>query len=170
EHSLADLTETRPGSPIFIMKASSQKFNYSDQHGNVAVLHSRDCSVQRRHQKIIEEGPITVAPQETIKKLEQAARKLAKSTFVQRLGDDVFIPAGCAHQVRNLKTIESSPCGEYGDSKDVNLSQLNLIDLAGSESSKAETTGVLRKEGAYKNKSLLTLGTVRLQLLALLLV
>uniref|UniRef100_A0A803LFQ3 Kinesin motor domain-containing protein n=1 Tax=Chenopodium quinoa TaxID=63459 RepID=A0A803LFQ3_CHEQI len=36
----------------------------------------------------------------------------------------------------------------------------HLIDLAGSESSKAETTGVRRKEGAYINKSLLTLGTV----------
>ncbi|KAF3641921.1 putative rhodanese-like domain-containing protein 9, chloroplastic-like [Capsicum annuum] len=37
---------------------------------------------------------------------------------------------------------------------------LHLIDLAGSESSKAETTGVRRKEGSYINKSLLTLGTV----------
>ncbi|KAG6524522.1 hypothetical protein ZIOFF_014434 [Zingiber officinale] len=36
----------------------------------------------------------------------------------------------------------------------------NLIDLAGSESSRAETTGVRRKEGSYINKSLLTLGTV----------
>ncbi|KAI3716596.1 hypothetical protein L1987_67580 [Smallanthus sonchifolius] len=58
------------------------------------------------------------------------------------------------------QTIESSPCGENGDGGDVNLSQLNLIDLAGSESSKAETTGVRRKEGSYINKSLLTLGTV----------
>jgi hypothetical protein len=38
----------------------------------------------------------------------------------------------------------------------------NLIDLAGSESSKAETTGLRQKEGSYINKSLLTLGTVRL--------
>ena len=37
----------------------------------------------------------------------------------------------------------------------------SLIDLAGSESSKAETTGMRRKEGSYINKSLLTLGTVR---------
>jgi len=39
----------------------------------------------------------------------------------------------------------------------------NLIDLAGSESSKAETTGMRRREGSYINKSLLTLGTVRSQ-------
>ncbi|XP_074264154.1 acetyl-CoA carboxylase 1-like [Silene latifolia] len=72
-----------PGSPIFIMKVASQSRHLEvqllcDQHGNVAALHSRDCSVQRRHQKIIEEGPITVAPPETVKKLEQAARRLAK--------------------------------------------------------------------------------------------
>jgi cellulose synthase/poly-beta-1,6-N-acetylglucosamine synthase-like glycosyltransferase len=36
----------------------------------------------------------------------------------------------------------------------------NLIDLAGSESSKTETTGLRRKEGSFINKSLLTLGTV----------
>ncbi|KAK1441623.1 hypothetical protein QVD17_07665 [Tagetes erecta] len=73
-----------PGSPIFIMKVASQSRHLEvqllcDQYGNVAALHSRDCSVQRRHQKIIEEGPITVAPPDTIKKLEQAARRLAKS-------------------------------------------------------------------------------------------
>ncbi|KAI7753650.1 hypothetical protein M8C21_010168, partial [Ambrosia artemisiifolia] len=64
-----------------------------------------------------------------------------------------------SHTIFTL-TIESSPCGENGDGGDVNLSQLNLIDLAGSESSKVETTGVRRKEGSYINKSLLTLGTV----------
>jgi hypothetical protein len=48
------------------------------------------------------------------------------------------------------------------------LGQLqNLIDLAGSESSRAETTGVRRKEGSYINKSLLTLGTVSLVLKSL---
>ncbi|CAL5202887.1 unnamed protein product [Lathyrus oleraceus] len=73
-----------PGSPIFIMKVASQSRHLEvqlicDQYGNVAALHSRDCSVQRRHQKIIEEGPITVAPPETVKELEQAARRLAIS-------------------------------------------------------------------------------------------
>ncbi|KAJ8767198.1 hypothetical protein K2173_013595 [Erythroxylum novogranatense] len=54
--------------------------------------------------------------------------------------------------------IESSAHGDEYDG--VIFSQLNLIDLAGSESSKTETTGLRRKEGAYINKSLLTLGTV----------
>lgn len=54
--------------------------------------------------------------------------------------------------------IESSAHGDDYDG--VIFSQLNLIDLAGSESSKTETTGIRRKEGSYINKSLLTLGTV----------
>ncbi|XVE95514.1 hypothetical protein REPUB_Repub02eG0104100 [Reevesia pubescens] len=64
-----------------------------------------------------------------------------------------------SHTIFTL-TIESSPCGEKNGEEDVTLSQLNLIDLAGSESSKTETTGLRRKEGSYINKSLLTLGTV----------
>ncbi|KAK5818895.1 hypothetical protein PVK06_023845 [Gossypium arboreum] len=64
-----------------------------------------------------------------------------------------------SHTIFTL-TIESSSCGENSEGEAVNLSQLNLIDLASSESSKAETTGIRRKEGSYINKILLTLGTI----------
>ncbi|KAJ8471897.1 hypothetical protein OPV22_026240 [Ensete ventricosum] len=64
-----------------------------------------------------------------------------------------------SHTIFTL-TIESSSCGDCSEGGAVNFSQLNLIDLAGSESSRAETTGVRRREGSYINKSLLTLGTV----------
>ncbi|MCO5569176.1 hypothetical protein L7F22_022886 [Adiantum nelumboides] len=64
-----------------------------------------------------------------------------------------------SHTIFTL-TIESSSRSPDNDDDDVSLSLLNLIDLAGSESSKTETTGIRRKEGCYINKSLLTLGTV----------
>ncbi|KAL0359397.1 UNVERIFIED_CONTAM: Kinesin-like protein KIN-7K, chloroplastic [Sesamum angustifolium] len=64
-----------------------------------------------------------------------------------------------SHTIFTL-TIESSPYGANSEGEAVTLSQLNLIDLAGSESSRAGTTGLRRKEGSYINKSLLTLGTV----------
>lgn len=64
-----------------------------------------------------------------------------------------------SHTIFTL-TIESSSQGENIGEEDVTLSHLHLIDLAGSESSKTETTGLRRKEGSYINKSLLTLGTV----------
>lgn len=76
--------EEVPGSPIFLMKLAAHCRHLevqlvADQHGQVAALHSRDCSVQRRHQKIIEEGPITVAPPATVRQLEEGARRLARS-------------------------------------------------------------------------------------------
>lgn len=45
----------------------------------MASLFSRDCSVQRRHQKIVEEGPVSVAPPETLQGMEACARALARS-------------------------------------------------------------------------------------------
>ncbi|KAL1945115.1 hypothetical protein VTO73DRAFT_2735 [Trametes versicolor] len=72
-----------PGSPIFIMKLAGQARHLevqllADQYGNAISLFGRDCSVQRRHQKIIEEAPVTIAKQETFEKMERAAVRLAK--------------------------------------------------------------------------------------------
>ncbi|KAF0902588.1 hypothetical protein E2562_018082 [Oryza meyeriana var. granulata] len=65
-----------------------------------------------------------------------------------------------SHTIFTLTIESSSPCAQSNEGEAVTFSQLNLIDLAGSESSRVETTGVHRKEGSYINKSLLTLGTV----------
>ncbi|KAG8092257.1 hypothetical protein GUJ93_ZPchr0012g22040 [Zizania palustris] len=62
-----------------------------------------------------------------------------------------------SHTIFTLMIESSAHDDEYDG---VMYSQLNLIDLAGSESSKTETTGLRRREGSYINKSLLTLGTV----------
>jgi len=73
-----------PGSPIFAMKLAPKSRHLevqllADMHGNVCALFSRDCSVQRRHQKIVEEGPVTIASQESLREMEVAACNLAKS-------------------------------------------------------------------------------------------
>ncbi|KAF8019828.1 hypothetical protein BT93_G0502 [Corymbia citriodora subsp. variegata] len=56
-----------------------------------------------------------------------------------------------SHTIFTL-TIESSPCGENSAGEAVTLSQLNLIDLAGSESSKVEATGIRRKKDPTSTK------------------
>jgi acetyl-CoA carboxylase/biotin carboxylase 1 len=48
-------------------------------HGNVCSLFTRDCSVQRRHQKIVEEGPAVAAPPGVLRDMERCARALAAS-------------------------------------------------------------------------------------------
>ncbi len=50
----------------------------ADQYGNAISLFGRDCSVQRRHQKIIEEAPVTIARPEKFEEMEKAAVRLAK--------------------------------------------------------------------------------------------
>ncbi|KAK6358447.1 acetyl-coenzyme-A carboxylase [Orbilia blumenaviensis] len=72
-----------PGSPIFVMKLAGQARHLevqllADQYGNNISLFGRDCSVQRRHQKIIEEAPVTIARQETFTEMEKAAVRLGK--------------------------------------------------------------------------------------------
>jgi len=72
-----------PGSPIFVMKLAGSARHLevqllADQYGNNISLFGRDCSVQRRHQKIIEEAPVTIANPTTFQKMEKAAVSLGK--------------------------------------------------------------------------------------------
>lgn len=62
-----------------------------DQHGNVLHLHERDCSVQRRHQKVVEIAPSVGLKPAIVKDLCDAAVRIAKSVNYQNAGTCEFL-------------------------------------------------------------------------------
>jgi len=62
-----------------------------DKQGNVVHLHERDCSVQRRHQKVIEIAPSVGLPDEVRRDLCEAAVKIAKSIGYYNAGTVEFL-------------------------------------------------------------------------------
>jgi acetyl-CoA carboxylase biotin carboxylase subunit len=64
---------------------------FGDTHGNVVHLFERECSVQRRHQKIIEESPSPSVPPDVREKLGAAAVRAAKSINYIGAGTIEFI-------------------------------------------------------------------------------
>jgi acetyl-CoA carboxylase biotin carboxylase subunit len=63
----------------------------ADLHGNAAHLWERDCTMQRRHQKLIEESPAPNLPVETRKAMCEAAVRLVKLADYQNAGTVEFI-------------------------------------------------------------------------------
>lgn len=62
-----------------------------DQHGNVVYLFERECSIQRRHQKVIEEAPSPVVSDEMRKKMGECAVALAKAVGYYNAGTVEFL-------------------------------------------------------------------------------
>ncbi len=63
----------------------------ADNHGNIIHLFERECSIQRRHQKVIEEAPSAVLSPELRKNMGEAAVKVAKACGYRSAGTVEFL-------------------------------------------------------------------------------
>lgn len=63
----------------------------ADEHGNVVHLGERDCSIQRRHQKVIEEAPSIAIDEKLRKSMGEAAIKAAKACSYVNAGTIEFL-------------------------------------------------------------------------------
>jgi len=62
-----------------------------DQYGNVCHLSERDCSIQRRHQKLVEESPSPFMTEELRYKMGEAAKKAASAISYESVGTVEFL-------------------------------------------------------------------------------
>ena len=67
---------------------------FADAHGNAIHLHTRDCSVQRRHQKVLEEAPAPDLPPALRDRLHEAAVAAARAVGYVNAGTVEFIVEG----------------------------------------------------------------------------
>ncbi len=62
-----------------------------DQYGNVCHLSERDCSIQRRHQKLVEESPSPFMTDELRERMGEAAKKAAAAISYESVGTIEFL-------------------------------------------------------------------------------
>ena len=65
----------------------------ADAHGNVQVVSTRDCSLQRRNQKLVEEAPAPYLTEEQSNRLYEASRKILQEAGYQGAGTCEFLLA-----------------------------------------------------------------------------
>ncbi|WP_166986008.1 acetyl/propionyl/methylcrotonyl-CoA carboxylase subunit alpha [Canibacter zhoujuaniae] len=65
----------------------------ADQHGNVVVISTRDCSLQRRHQKLVEEAPAPFLTDEQIKRLYDSSKAILREVGYVGAGTCEFLVA-----------------------------------------------------------------------------
>jgi len=64
---------------------------FADMHGRIVSLGERECSIQRRHQKLIEESPSTALDDETRRRMGEAAVKLCEAVSYVNAGTIEFL-------------------------------------------------------------------------------
>ncbi|MBS1490546.1 MAG: acetyl-CoA carboxylase biotin carboxylase subunit [Bacteroidetes bacterium] len=96
ERAISEATSAFGDGSVFIEKYVSEPRHiefqiFGDQHGNVVHLFERECSIQRRHQKVVEEAPSSVLTPELRKKMGEAAVNAAKAAHYYNAGTIEFI-------------------------------------------------------------------------------
>ncbi len=64
---------------------------FGDEHGNVVYLGERECSVQRRHQKVLEESPSPMVDEDMRRRMGEIAVRVAKAANYQNAGTVEFL-------------------------------------------------------------------------------
>uniref|UniRef100_A0A0N4ZJF5 Acetyl-CoA carboxylase n=1 Tax=Parastrongyloides trichosuri TaxID=131310 RepID=A0A0N4ZJF5_PARTI len=89
-----------PGSPIFLMKCMTNARHIEvqligDMYGDVIPIYTRDCSIQRRCQKIIEEAPACIVPQNILYNMQRDAVNMAKKVGYVSAGtvEYMYVPS-----------------------------------------------------------------------------
>ncbi|MFZ5849498.1 MAG: acetyl/propionyl/methylcrotonyl-CoA carboxylase subunit alpha [Actinomycetota bacterium] len=65
----------------------------ADQHGNVVVVSTRDCSLQRRHQKLVEEAPAPFLSEEQVARLYESSKAILREAGYVGAGTCEFLVA-----------------------------------------------------------------------------
>jgi acetyl/propionyl-CoA carboxylase alpha subunit len=66
----------------------------ADRHGNVVHLFDRECSIQRRHQKVVEEAPASLVPEPARRVMWKAAVDAARAVAYEGVGTVEFVVSG----------------------------------------------------------------------------
>jgi acetyl-CoA carboxylase, biotin carboxylase subunit len=96
ERAISEATSAFGDGSVFIEKYITQPRHiefqiFGDKHGNVVHLFERECSIQRRHQKVVEEAPSSILTPEKRKAMGEAAINVARSAEYYGAGTVEFI-------------------------------------------------------------------------------